>query len=319
MELRELAAFREVARQSSFSRAAARLGYVQSTVSAQVQALEQDLGLRLIDRLGRSIALTAAGQELLPRAERLLELADEARSAAKEAVNAGTALSGTVALSAPETLLTYRLPAVLTAFRANHPAVAVELKPTPIGRFRGETRRSIAAGSTDLAFVLDATIDVPGFAAEVLSVEPISVIAPAGHPLADPRGQTEAKGPKKAARRVEPRDLSNDAVLLPEAPDSGCAYRGQFERHLSDAHVSVERAIEFASIETVKQCVIAGMGVSVLPDVAVAPEVAAGRLVRLRWAAPFDVSTQMVWNARRSISPAQAAFMTTAREVLRPS
>ena len=65
--------------------------------------------------------------------------------------------------------------------------------------------------------------------------------------------------------------------------------------------------------------VLAGMGVSVLPDVAVASDIAAGRLTRLAWSEPFDVATQMVWNARRSISPAQAAFMTTAREVLRPT
>src|SRR5204863_6926215 len=80
MALRELSAFREVARQSSFGRAAARLGYVQSTVSAQIQALEADLGVRLIDRLGRSIALTVAGEALLPVAERRLELAGQARS-----------------------------------------------------------------------------------------------------------------------------------------------------------------------------------------------------------------------------------------------
>jgi DNA-binding transcriptional LysR family regulator len=61
------------------------------------------------------------------------------------------------------------------------------------------------------------------------------------------------------------------------------------------------------------------MGISVLPEVAVAGDIAAGRLAQLPWTETFDVSTQMVWNARRSISPAQAAFMTTAREVLRPT
>ena len=318
MELRELAAFREVARQSSFSRAAARLGYVQSTVSAQVQALEQDLGLRLIDRLGRSIALTAAGEALLPHAERLLDLAEEARSAATEAMSSETTLSGTIAMSAPETLLTYRLPAVLTAFRAEHPGVMVDLKPTPIGRFRGETRRSVASGTTDLAFVLDTKLDQPGFGSEVLVSERISVIAPARHRLADAEPR-RGRARNRSTAVVRAPDLSEDALLLPEAPDSGCAYRGQFERQLTDARVNLDRAIEFSSIETVKQCVIAGMGVSVLPAVAIASEVAAGRLAELRWAEPFDVSTQMVWNSRRSISPAQAAFMATAREVLRPS
>jgi DNA-binding transcriptional LysR family regulator len=309
MELRELAAFREVARQSSFSRAAARLGYVQSTVSAQIRTLEQDLGVRLIDRLGRSIALTVAGEALLPQAERLLELAAEARTAATQAVSPGAGMTGTVAISAPESLLTYRLPPVLTAFRASHPQVAIDLRPTAIGRFRGDTRRAIASGTTDVAFVLDTELDLPGFGSEVLLAEPISVIAPAAHPLAE--GAT--------GRRVAPSELSGDVVLLPEAPDSGCAYRGQFERQLADAHVSIDGALEFASIETVKQCVIAGMGVSVLPQIAVAPELAAGRLAQLPWPETFEVYTQIVWNARRSIAPAQAALMSIAREVLRPS
>jgi DNA-binding transcriptional LysR family regulator len=317
MELRELAAFREVARQSSFSRAAARLGYVQSTVSAQIQALEHDLGVRLIDRLGRSIALTVAGEALLPQAERLLELAAEARSAATEAVNAGKTLTGNIAISAPETLLTYRLPPVLTAFRARHPDVAIDLQPTAIGRFRGETRRAIASGTTDLALVLDTRMDLPGFGAEVLLPERISVIAPPGHRLA---GEPSGPGRRQhATRGVRPSDLSDDVILLPEAPDSGCAYRGQFERHLADAHVGLDGAVEFASIETVKQCVIAGMGVSVLPEVAVSAELAAGRLRQLPWPERFEVYTQIVWNARRSIAPAQAAFMSIAREVLRPS
>jgi DNA-binding transcriptional LysR family regulator len=318
MELRELAAFREVARQSSFSRAAARLGYVQSSVSAQIQALEQDLGVRLIDRLGRSIALTAAGEALLPHAERLLEVSAEARTAATNAMTAEGVLTGTLSVSAPETLLTYRLPPVLSAFRARHPQVTIELQPTPIGRFRSDTRLAVANGTTDVAFVLDTRIDIPGFESEVLLAEPISIIAPAGHPLASPEVEKGRRG-RRQRRAVRPSDLASDVILLPEAPDAGCAYRGQFERQLTDAHVGLGGAIEFASIETVKQCVIAGMGVSVLPDVAVASEVATGRLASLPWSEPFEVFTQGVWNARRSISPVQAAFMAIARELLTDS
>lgn len=303
MELRELAAFREVSRQSSFSRAAVRLGYVQSTVSAQIQALERDLGVRLIDRLGRSIALTAAGEALLPHAERLLELAGEARSAATAAIGAGTELAGTVAISAPESLLTYRLPSVMSRFRHDHPGVTIELRPTPVGRFRGETRRALASGAVDLAFVLDAARARPGFGSESMVQEAIAVVAPPGHRLSSPATAT-------------PGDLQGETILLPEAPESGCEYRAQFERQLADAGVSTDRALEFASIETVKQCVVAGMGISVLPAVAVEADISAGRLSELAWTERFAVYTQLVWNERRSISPAQAAFRATARSVL---
>ena len=98
MELRELATFCEVARRSSFSRAAAQLGYAQSTVSAQIQSLERSLGVRVFDRLGRNITLTAAGRALLPHAHRLLELHDEATDAVRSATAGDGALTGTVSL-----------------------------------------------------------------------------------------------------------------------------------------------------------------------------------------------------------------------------
>src|SRR3990170_440841 len=113
MEFRQLAAFREVARQSSFSRAAQRLGYVQSTVSAAVQSLERELGVPLFDRLGRTTVLTSAGLALLPYADQLLDLSATAARAAFDAMATDRELGGSITVSAPESLLTYRLPTVL--------------------------------------------------------------------------------------------------------------------------------------------------------------------------------------------------------------
>jgi DNA-binding transcriptional LysR family regulator len=301
MELRDLAAFREVARQASFSQAAARLGYVQSTISAQIQSLERDLGAPLFDRLGRSVSLTDAGRALLPHAERMLELATSAEAAVSRAMAQDGDLIGSISVSAPESLLTYRLPAVLSLFRSRAPDVRIDLKPTPIGRFRGATRRGVASGLVDVAFVLDTPLRISGFSTEQLVAEDISVVAAPGHRLA-------------ALKHAGPDDLDGEVVLFPEAPDSGCAYRGQFERQLADRHVTPRDALEFASIETVKQCVVAGMGVAALPSVAVEADVAAGNLVRLAWRAQFEVHTQLVWSERRSLTPAMAAFIETARQ-----
>jgi DNA-binding transcriptional LysR family regulator len=251
------------------------------------------------------VTLTAAGEALLPLADQVLDLADEAKASVAAAVASDGRLTGTVTMSAPETLLTYRVPSVLSRFRALHPGVTVVLRPTPVGRFRGETRRAVANGSVDVAFVLDTPLNLAGFHAEPLVAEPVSVIAAPAHVLA-------------RAPRATPGDLDGLPILLPEAPDSGCAYRAQFERHLADDQVTVGSMLEFASIEAVKQCVLAGMGVSVLPRVAVEAEISAGRLSQLRWSEPFELFTQIVWNARRSVDPSLAAFMETARSVLVP-
>ena len=72
--------------------------------------------------------------------------------------------------------------------------------------------------------------------------------------------------------------------------------------------------MEFQSIEAVKQCVAAGMGVSVLPTVTVGAELKAGKLAALRWEEPFEVLTQMSWNKSRWKSPALGAFLEASRE-----
>ncbi len=302
MELRQVETFRTVAEELSFSRAATKLGYVQSSVSAQVAALEQELGVPFFDRLGRRIALTDAGEVMLSYSEKLLALAEEAREAVVDAVVGYGEVTGSLTVSAPETLLTYRLPRLLVLFHERHPKVRLSVRPSAIGRLLGETRRAVEEARVHVAFVLDEPMEVEGLSVETMIGENVTVIAPASHALA-------------SSDLVMPRDLSGETVLLPEAPQSGCAYRAQFERQLSAAGVVPPEKLEFQSIEAVKRCVAAGMGISVLPTVAVEGDLAAGNLSGLRWGDPFLVETRMVWHEERWASPALLAFLETARDV----
>jgi DNA-binding transcriptional LysR family regulator len=301
VELRQVETFRTVAEELSFSRAATRLGYVQSSVSAQVAALERELGAPLFDRLGRRIALTDAGRVMLRYSGKLLNLAEEAREVVADAGVGSGEVTGTLTVRAPETLLTYRLPKLLALFHERHPKVRLSVRPSAVGRLVGRMRRAIEDGSVDVSFVLDGPIEATGLSVEPLLEEGVSVIAPADHALA-------------SSTLVAPRNLSGATVLLPEAPESGCAYRGQFERQLGAAGVVPPEKMEFQSIEAVKQCVSAGMGVSVLPSVAVSAELEGGKLAALRWEEPFEVLTQMVWHKERWQSSALRAFLDTARE-----
>lgn len=110
MGLRHLQTFGAVAELLSFTRAAERLGYAQSSITGQVRALEEELGEPLFERLGKRVALTAAGRRLLPYAEKMLGLAGEARAAA--AAQDGRP-RGTLTIGASESLCAFRLPAVL--------------------------------------------------------------------------------------------------------------------------------------------------------------------------------------------------------------
>jgi DNA-binding transcriptional LysR family regulator len=305
MELRQVETFRAVAEELSFSRAAARLGYVQSSVSAQVAVLERELGAPLFDRLGRRIALTDAGRVMLRYSGRLLAIAEEAKEAVADAGVGSGEITGSLTVSAPETLLTYRLPGLLALFHERHPKVRLLVRPSAIGRLVGSARRALEEGEVDVAFVLDQPLK-QGAQGRRLMVEPlvaefVSVIAPGSHALA-------------SSSVVLPEDLGGETVLLPEAPESGCAYRGQFERQLAASGVVPPEMMEFQSIEAIKQCVAAGMGVSVLLSVAVDSELKAGALAALGWDEPFQVLTQMSWHEERWKSPALRAFLETARE-----
>jgi len=306
MELRQVRTFRAVAEELSFSRAAAKLGYVQSSVSAQVGALEQELGVPLFDRLGRRIALTDAGEVMLAHSRKLLALAEQTKGAVVDAGVGSGEVTGSLTVSAPETLLTYRLPRLLALFHERHPKVRLSVRPSAIGRLVGSARKAVEEGSVDVAFVLDEPLDervrLADLTVETLVQEDVTVIASASHALAD-------------SPAVLPLDLQTETVLLPEAPESGCAYRGQFERQLGSARVVPAEAMEFQSIEAVKQCVAAGMGVSVLPTVTVTAELETGKLAALRWNEPFEVLTQMSWNEGRWQSPALRAFVEASREL----
>ena len=293
MELRQLATFRLLATTLSFTRTAGALGYVQSSVTAQIQALEEELGVPLFDRLGKRVALTDAGQQFLGYAEKLLALAEEARAA----VTGGAQLTGSLTISAPETLCTYRLPALLQQFRLRYPQVRLTFRPGPVA----DLRRRVGEGLVDVAFILDAPLHAAGLQVEPLVTELLCVVAPPDHPLARAPG-------------VQPADLAGEAMLLTEV---GCTYRDMFTRALAAAGVYPATTMEFSSIEAIKQCVMAGMGITVLPAVAVAAEMAQGRLAALRWAAPdFQMVTQMVWHKDKWLSPALQALLSLSREVL---
>ncbi len=293
MELRQLRTFRMVATTRSFTQAAAALGYVQSSITVQIQALEASLGVPLFDRLGRQVALTDAGQCLLGYADRLLALADEARTA----VWGGDEPTGSLTISAPETLCTYRLPAVLQRFNAEYPQVKLlfRLYPSP------DMCRRVLDGTLDVALILQHPVNMPGLVVEPFFTEPVLVVASPRHALVQ-------------APEVQVADLAGEPIFFTEL---GCSYRNQFEQVLIAGGVYPARALEFSSIEAIKQCVMTGMGITVLPQITVANEVAAGALAVLPWSGPpLEVVAQLVRHKDKWVSPALGAFLDIARDVL---
>ncbi|MEU3372738.1 LysR family transcriptional regulator [Streptomyces sp. NPDC006711] len=285
MDLRQLTTFHRVATLLSFTRAAAELKYAQSSVTAQVKGLEVALGVELFERLRGRIRLTPAGERLVPYAEQILSLVEEAR----DKTTGWAEPSGVLTIGMPESLTSYRMPPVLEYFHHRYPLLQLAPRPSQCA----QTCEALRQGAFDMGFLMAARTEHPGLRTEVLGREPLVAVAAPWHPLA-------------SSRHVSTEDLRAARVLAPEA---GSVYRGLFEAELDDSAGRPVELLEFGNIESVKRGLAAGLGVSVLPAMAVADAVAAATLAVLDWEPPFEVFTQIAWRRGRQYTREMGVFV----------
>lgn len=291
MELRHLQTFIAVVETGSFTKAAAALGYVQSSVTAQIQSLEGELGTTLFDRLGKRTTLTPAGQKFLPYAQEISKL----HALAKDAIRYNEEITGTLIIGAPESLTAFRLPAVIREFKSRYHSVQIILKPGQCW----EMGNYLKSGEMDLVFMLGIPMEDKELSSEVLVEEKMTLIAAPGHPL-------EKVSP------VTPAHLKNEVMLYTEP---GCTYRALFEHTLSSCGVFPSQGLEFWSIEAIKNCVNSGLGLSFLPLITVESEILQGRLTALDWDdRPQRLQTQMACLKKKVVTPAMREFMCLVRQ-----
>ncbi|MDQ0194294.1 LysR family transcriptional regulator [Paenibacillus wynnii] len=291
MESRHLFTFLVVVEVGSFTRAAQKLDYAQSSITAQIQALEAELGQPLFDRIRKKIILTDAGRRLLPYAQEISKM----HSMAQDALRSETELTGTLRIGAPESLAAFRLPGIIKEFRERFPQVQIILKPGACW----ELIDCIRSGELDLAFLLQPETEFKDMHIETLIHEEMALVAPLDHPLIQ-------------FSEVTPLDLRTETILHTE---TGCSYRILFEKHLNSHGVFSDPKLEFWSIEAIKQCVMAGLGISFLPFVTVKSELSEGKLMKLNWNDESQrVATQLVYHIKKWQSPALSQFLLTVQK-----
>ena len=251
-----LRVFRAVARHLNFSRAAEELLLTQPAVTQQVKALEDELGLPLFHRGGGRIALTAAGKALVPFADRLKTLSEDAVQAVAEA---GGERIGELALGASQTIAHYVLPGVVAAFSTAHPKVRV----SAVSGNTDGMLQALLAGTVQLALV-EGPEQRKGVHMEPFMEDHMVLAVPAGH--------------RWAGKHVTPTMLQSEPLLMREF---GSGSRRVVEQALLTHGVKpkdLQVRMEFDSTEGLLSAVEAGLGVAFVSRLAVRNQLALGTL-----------------------------------------
>jgi DNA-binding transcriptional LysR family regulator len=285
MDTAELKVFEAVARTGGMNRAAAELHTVQSNVTARIRALEDELGCPLFERHSRGVALTQAGERLLPYARRVAWLLADATRAARDDGQP----RGPLTIGSLETTAALRLSPLIAAYAAACPEVDMALRP-------GTTAELIEA-------VLDRRL------------EGAFVCGPVAHPSLIGQPMFEEELAILAAPTVTSiDDATQGGIARIVVLRAGCSYRQRLETILAKRGIAVPRLMEFGTLEAIFGCVSAGLGITLLPRALIGPVWRAGR-VSLHPLPPHEalVSTVFIHRREAYLSSALRAFLDHVR------
>jgi LysR family transcriptional activator of glutamate synthase operon len=243
MELRQLRYLIEVAERQHVTEAADHLNVAQSAVSYQITKLEEELGVKLLERVGRNIKITPIGKIFLQFAINALKTLDEGKEKVEEYLNP---LGGTLHIGYPSSLSIYWLPNLISAYKEVAPNVNFRLRHGSYAYLIDAVKK----GEIDLAFLGPVPMKEPDLEAKILFMENIVALIPERHPLADKRSLNLSD------LRTDPFVLFPDGYVLRKIAVDACHEAG-FEPNIVS---------EGEDMDALKGLVSAGIGVSLLPE-----------------------------------------------------
>ncbi|MGE5560868.1 MAG: LysR family transcriptional regulator [Chloroflexota bacterium] len=289
MELSQLEAFQKVAARHSFSAAALELHLTQPSVSARIQALERELNVVLFERGGRGAQLTDAGRALLPYADAILAAAAEGREVVS---GIRTATGGHLTLASAHN---YSIPRLIGRFRAAYPGVEVSIHT-------GSSQQVVELVAQDEAHcgLARSPITHPQIWAAPLYEDEVVLVAHPQHAFAG-RGEISLAELGRAGLVLYTRDTGLRTLL---------------DRRFSELGFEPKVLMEIDNVETSKQVVLQGVGLSMLPRETVQGDLDAGRLsaIGVRGFPTITRTTCLVLRRGRHLSPALRAFLAVVAE-----
>jgi LysR family transcriptional regulator, carnitine catabolism transcriptional activator len=298
INLNQLRVFVAVARLGNFTRAAERLHLSQPSMSLHIRQLEQDLGVRLFDRSTRSVALTRAGDDFLPTAERLL---DDVQSAVASVADLAARRRGRVAVAVLPSVAAELLPRAIAALHVRHPAITVSLRDDVAEQIPARVR----SGEVDFGLGAIDSIDADIAGSPLVSDELIAVFPPS-HSLAHGgeavRTTSSAKTTWRALAKYPFVAMSRDSSV-----------RRLTEQAFAHNGLVLEPAFEARYMSTAVGIIAHGLGVGTLPSSAVSMAQHAG-LAHAEIRGPVMKRQIGIMTRRgRSLSPAAEALVAALK------
>lgn len=280
MDISTLEAFVAVARHQSFSKASEQLHLTQPAVSKRVSGLEQELGAELFNRIARQISLTEAGQQLLPKAQ---ELINQARDMQRYASNLNDDIGGILSVAISHHIGLHRMPPILKEFNQRYPNAVLDI------RFEDSEQALHAVEQGDIEF---AVITLPkllpdNLLAESAWIDDLQIVAAQDHPI-------------HQSAQLRLTDLALYPAVLP-GPETE-TYK-IMERRFIAKKLDMQVQMTTNNLETLRMLVVAGIGWSLLPS-----NMLKSDLVSLDMGLPLKRELGLVYHRKRSLSNAAKAL-----------
>lgn len=293
MEIRNLRTYIEVCEKNSFTKAAQQMGYTQSTVTAQIKQLEEELGGSLFDRNGKHIQLNAMGEELLTYANRIVSLEEEAKN---RFLDSDTP-KGILRIGVIESVGAYLLPNILRTYMQNYPLVNIEVRT---GTTR-EIMQMLCQSQIDLMLTLDDRVTSPDWICALEKQEEIVFLCHPGHPFA-------------IRKEVPLSEVACENMLLTERK---CNYRQTYEHICNTQGLCQKSCLEIGSTNTILDFIRNDLGLSLLPAFTAQGHLAAGLLSTFAVQdVQIEMLIQLIYRKSKYCSPAMKAFIQLSKEMI---
>lgn len=289
MEVRNFVTFITIVETGSFIEASKRLNYAQSSITSHIKAIEEYYEQPVFDRLGKQVILNSFGESVYEKATKMLLNYDDLCSLKL----ATGKVSGKIRIGAYESMIIYRLSPLLQMYKTRFPDVEIAIQ-TPNTSL--EMANSLKNGEIDIAFFLDTKIENKEFHVKDLCEERVCIVYP---------------------ENFSPDSLSQSTKYSLIYSLKGCSYRKIFQDYLDQQGITSRNTIETDSLELIKQYILCGVGISLLPVITVKEEIASGKITHIPLELINPLLIQIAYHKEKKLSLQMQEFLDLALETIK--